>query len=246
MVALHGFFDESGKGHEHPVVVFSGFVATASAWERLCEDWEVLLRRYKIARLHFTEHKRETEMINQFIKVITRNVETGVSVAVDVNAFKKLPESLRGQIGNDPYYIAFKCVVLDLINRVCSVPGASLSFTCDEDENTTSICLDWYRKLKKEESDAHSRLASFCVASDAHYPQLQAADLFAGVNRPEATHRLLRYENRYMGFFRALRLGDLNFRTLILTNSILRDFAADWKAAVTKHAREETSEPGEI
>jgi hypothetical protein len=239
MVSLHGYFDESGKSHQHGVVVFSGFVSPSRYWDQLCDDWEILLRGFRLPSLRFAEHKRETEMMKQFVRAIKRNVELGISVAVDAKEFEKLPEQMRVRIGNDPYYLAFKCVVFEIINRVCSAPGSTLAFTCDEDEQTTRICLDWYKQLKREDPEARARLASFCIADDKQYPQLQAADVFAGINRPEAEHRILHHENPLSGLFQALQKQEpdrrLDFRTLMVDRKSLQDFATDWKAALKSH-----------
>ena len=61
MAVLHGFFDESGKYHQHDVVTFSGFLATYKQWTKLQEKWENALRRHSLDYFHFTRHHNKPD-----------------------------------------------------------------------------------------------------------------------------------------------------------------------------------------
>jgi hypothetical protein len=227
MAALFGYFDESGKAHEHKVVVFSGFVTTAKWWDDLAEDWCRLLREFNLSGLHFNEHGRRVSVIKKFIRLIKTQIEFGLSVAVDVDAFQKLPKSVQKTLGGDPHYLAFKCVVFSLLQQVAREPGDTLSFTQDEDQDTFRTCYRWYKRLKMEKADVRAQLISFCVADDKHFPQLQASDLLAALSRTEAERILLGVENDHhkLLFDYLTKRGPdvrLRLRVLILDEEQLR------------------------
>ena len=212
MATLYGYFDESGKSHEQEVVVFSGFVTTWRHWENLGEEWKRLLRVHGLKALHFTEQKRRTSILKKFINVIKSEVEYGISYSVKVDGFNALPEILREKIGGDPHYLAFKMVVFKIIGRMAQDPGSILNFTCDEDEATTLQCYRWYKEIKRDRADMREKLASFCVADDRHFPQLQASDLFAALNRAEAERRMLGASGDVQDLFDFLKEPEFNCR----------------------------------
>ena len=231
MAMLHGYFDESGKSHEHDIVAFSGFVSTWESWEQMGEEWRRLLRQFNLPSLHFTEHRRQTSLMKKFIQVVRSEVEFGLSVAVKVDAFRALPRSLQEDLGEDAHYLAFRCVVLAMLSRMTVEPGSTIDFTCDEDEHTTLTCYRWYKQIKRERGDARSKLVSFRVADDAHFPQLQAADVFAGISRAEAERELLKKDYDFRELFEYLVMSDehrrLSFGTLWLDEDTLRPAAQD-------------------
>jgi hypothetical protein len=208
MAVLYGYFDESGKAHQHKVVVFSGFVTTYDWWESLGDEWKRLLRQYNLPALHFKSEKKRTSMLKKFIDVIRTQVEYGVTVAVKVDAFDALPVALKKEIGGDAHYLAFKSVVFAIVNRMAMEPGSTINFTCDEDEATTLKCYKWYKQIKSQEATMRSKLVSFCVADDEHFPQLQAADVFAALTRAEAERQLLGVTSEMQTLFEHLNRQD--------------------------------------
>ncbi len=192
MAALYGFFDESGKPHQQPVVVFSGFLATWEQWEMLSDDWQRLLRVYNMPVFHFKDVKQRTSVVKKFIGAIKQNVELGISFAINVDDFNQMPSHIKQYVGQSADFLAFKAVVFAMRHHVDNEPGNVIHFTCDEDEKRTIDCYKWYKDIKRDPKlGMKEKLVSFCVGDDKFLPQLQASDLFAGLNRIEAERRLL-------------------------------------------------------
>ena len=43
-----GYFDESGKLADRPIVAFAGFISTPKKWNRLSEEWVKTLQDFKV------------------------------------------------------------------------------------------------------------------------------------------------------------------------------------------------------
>jgi len=233
MAALYAYFDESGKSHQHDVVTFSGFISTWDRWQSLGEEWRRILRQCNIPALKFSEHKRRTSVMKKFIHVMRTEIEFGLSVSVKVEAFESLPDHLKTDLGGDPHHMAFRTVLMAMIRRMTAEPGTVINFTCDEDESTTLNCYKWYKEFKREYDEAREKLVSFCVADDVYLPQLQAADVFAGLSRAEAELRLLGrsydFGELFEEFARQDGSGRLHFATLFCDDSSLRELAEDFE-----------------
>jgi len=241
MAVFHGFFDESGKYHQHSVVSFSGFLATYKQWGKLQEKWENALRRHGLDSFHFTEHHNRTEVVRDFIQIVKKYGDQGISVSVDVKAFNALNERLKKSLGGkNAHYLAFKLVVLYLISKTRH--GDIFTFTVDEDEETTKESLRWYKALKlpddPEARIAKARLVSFCVADDEAFPQLQAADLLAALGRDQADLRITGTPAKYQSFFDYLgepeAKSHLAFQMGILGPAELADMGANWEASMAE------------
>ena len=204
VAVFHGFFDESGKYHQHNVVSFSGFLATYERWVKLQTKWENALRRHQLDCFHFTEHHNRPDVVRDFISILKRYGDQGISVSIDVKAFTALNENLKKALGGrNAHYLAFKFAVLYLIERTRK--GDILTFTVDEDEETTKESFRWYKSLKAPDSlqgkIAKERLVSFCVADDEAFPQLQAADLLAALGRGQSEFKVTGTPCKYQEVF---------------------------------------------
>ena len=249
MSVLHGFFDESGKYHQHDVVGFSGFLATSKQWRDFEQRWEQRLRHHGgIDSFHFSEHCGRTELVDDLILVMKRYGDLGVSVAVDVKQYNTLPQALKEKLGgNNAHHLAFKFAVLYLLKHVGL--GKVLTFTCDEDEETTKESFRWYKDLKRTNLTAKTRLVSFCIADDEAFPQLQAADLFAAISRNEAESKLYGTPNKYAAYFERLKTPQekcyLKFRMRLLDAEDMTELAINWNEALERFSTSGTIVAGE-
>ena len=180
-------------------------------------------------------------MAKKFINAIKDNVELGISVAVSVRDFNEIPSLPKELIGRDAHYLAFKSVVLAMMTHLSHEPGSCIHFTCDEDEGTTLPCYKWYKDIKREMPIMRAHLASFCVADDRHFPQLQASDLFAGLNRAEANRRLNGEISETQDLFTVLTeptsTSRLKFKALYLDRSVLSGLVAELQDGITRVMR---------
>jgi hypothetical protein len=194
MAFLSGYFDESGKHAQQKVVSFCGFLSSAPAWEKFRSEWEWLLRKYRKPYLHLSKEKlastlTEMQMYRDFIRVITDNIEHGFALAVDVAGFKGMPRPVQIRMGDDPHYLAFSHVLVNIVKYASVMHDPTVDIICDDDPEKACVTYQMYRRIQQKDSTNRKVFKSIAFADDEYYPQLQAADLFSWASRAEALSR---------------------------------------------------------
>lgn len=213
MAVISVFCDESGKFHDKSIVSFCGLSASSETLQKFESKWGELLRRHEIKHFKVSEalkaHRELSRIIpaqtveeranalRPFAACIGENYELGISIAVNVEAFKRTKQHIKKQVsgGDDPFYLAFLRVVLEFARRS---DNANVSIVCDDDQETAPNCLRLYRKLRNMEDEDLQRLSSITFADDRVFPALQAADMLSGLVRLEAGRQLLSERNEYV------------------------------------------------
>jgi hypothetical protein len=92
MAVVHGYFDESGKYSDHPVVALAGLCGSDSKIQSFDEEWRALLRHAGLTSLHMVKvlkHKQfsaniaaktapgRTEALKPFADCINKHLELG-------------------------------------------------------------------------------------------------------------------------------------------------------------------------
>jgi hypothetical protein len=203
-IKLAGFFDESGKFHDHDIVAFCGFLANSEQWNALQIVWDELLIRWGISSLHMSggvlNFKRSLsarapalgkeariKVISQFIRAIRESLPIGIAAAVHVQAYQALPEHHKKVLGgDDPYYFAFSQAMGEVVGYLNVIPGSTANIICDDEEKYFVECYKMMARYKRNNRLLRDKFVSLCAANDAAFPQLQAADVFAYIIREEA------------------------------------------------------------
>jgi hypothetical protein len=212
MAIIYGYFDESGKHKDHPVVTFSGVCATEFKIPAFNDAWRSLLRQYGLKSLHMKEASRlsrkvgprmpqgqtaseRIDALKPFADCINEHLELGLIEAWDVKGFNALSEEARRKLGSpdDPYYLAFVRAVTELVEYVQG--DDRIALVCDDDTDTAWDCYRHYRGIKRADPDVRIKTVSLAFADDESFPALQAADLVAYLSRREA--RRLFYGDAY-------------------------------------------------
>lgn len=211
MAILHGFFDESGKQSDHPVVAFAGVCATQPQLERFNEEWNKLLRYYGMPSFHMNVLSRlsrkvgsilpaksaakRIEDLKPFADCINEHLEFGLISALDVEGFKSIPKGIRAQYGSveNPYYLGFARSVMEVVEH--SAESDHVGIICDHDEETALTCLRHFNGIRRADTPLRMKLISLTFANDEHFPALQAADMVASLGRLEAKRQF--YGDRY-------------------------------------------------
>ncbi len=203
MAMLYGYFDESGKQSDHPVVTFAGVCVPQLELKTFDDAWNGLLRQYGLRSLHMAKASRLREKVGDkmlrgqtaderndslipFADCINDHLEVGLIQAIDVEGFKSMSKNARAKLGNadDPYYVAFARAMLELLRYVHE--DDRISVICDDDEDTAWDCYQHYRGIRRARADVRKRTISISFADDEHFPALQAADMVAFLARLEA------------------------------------------------------------
>jgi hypothetical protein len=199
---LHGYFDESGKADDTPVVAFCGFIAAASKIQPFEDEWNGILRAYEMDALHMNKAFRakvplspkirkqsfsdRIETLKPFADCIRKHFEFGSAIAVDVVAYRDMSAGAKKQLGDteNPHYLAFMQGIAGVLKHVRS--DDRVSFICDDDADTAWNCYQFYRRIRKIHDGARKHFISISFADDKSFPALQAADLLSSLTRMRA------------------------------------------------------------
>lgn len=213
MPHLYAYCDESGKHHEHRIVVFNALVSSFQKWERFSRLWALLLARYGLNEFHATaalEYSRpygsmkpgtadmRAQDVLPFVRLIVESIDLGVVAAIDVAAYK-LPKlhAMRLNISDDPHYFAFYVAISEIMRYRRVLPDHSVGLILDDDEEKAVPVYKFLSRMRKANEEAHRRITSICFMDDRSSPQVQAADLFTYLLRIDAQRRFLGKEHRY-------------------------------------------------
>ena len=245
MAFFNGYFDESGKFRDHTVISFAGFIAAPEQWGHLQDDWEYLLRRNGVKSFHLAEVlkfnrplslkrpsmgiQERTEVINEFVRAIKKHVEHGVAISVDVSGFKDLKSHQQEKL-RDPHYVAFVLAMMELAEHIRPLDD-EIALACDDEEQFSVECYKHYTRIRKDNAEMRRKFICISFADDDYFPQLQAADLYAGISRLEAKKEFLGEEHAFGGVVSEFKLHDPSDRMGSITGRFmdskqLADFAA--------------------
>jgi hypothetical protein len=218
MAFLHGFFDESGTFNDPQckVVCFSGWVGRGHHWQEFSELWDALLRSERIDVFHATDalgnkmrgefknwtSTRRDGLVQSFTRLIHNHALAGFSASVSIQDFKTFPSNIQQNYNNDPHYMVFETCILGILG----ILGKFENFTlvCDDHERYAIECYKLLNKMKLRHVGLRKKLASICFADDKQHPPLQAADLWAYLNRQEMERRLNSKDDPVSPFYTAL------------------------------------------
>lgn len=194
MAFLLGFFDESGKYQKDRVVSFCGFAD--SEWAPFLNEWQYLLRRYKIPHLHLSKRdlnatSSNIKMYADFIRVIKKTIAKGFGISVHVPAFMALHKVPRGVFRDDPHYVAFYTAIRDVVKYANRLADPTVSIICDDEPSKACQCYKQYDVMRQDATQPENRktLKSIAFADAKYYHQLQAADLYSWVCRAQSLYQ---------------------------------------------------------
>jgi hypothetical protein len=206
MTFFRSYFDESGKFNDHRVVSFCGVVASPESLKSFTDAWDALLRNALMTHLHTTNALRisralspkipkqspseRCEALAPFVDCILDNLDVGIVVSIDVEAYLKWPAKAKKRLGgsDNPTYASFAQAIGALKMHACR-DDDRLSMMCDDDEETVLNFYKLYRRFKKIDPELKKKLVSLSFSDDNAFPGLQAADLIAGLIRLESLLR---------------------------------------------------------
>jgi hypothetical protein len=255
MGIIAAYFDESGKQHDHPVVTFCGVCAPLSKIRHFEQDWEGLLRYYKLEELHMSEVaspskqvsiklppqplSQRIEALKPFVDCINDHLEVGLIQAWDVAGFNSLPQKAKKALGDptDPYYTAFARGLIELADYVQE--DDHISLICDDDAETAWNCYTHYRGIRKVREDIKNKTVSLAFADSAVFPALQAADMSAWLARREARRQFYGDTFPMQELFDRLTATrqprNMNWLQMFATEAVIKKLAdADWEDPTTR------------
>lgn len=218
MVTISAFFDESGKFKDHTVVTFGGIASPAAGFNPFGVEWEGYLYMNGLKWLTMKEalnanrplseknpalgFEARVEALLPFIGCVRKHLQVIVGIALDVDAFKKLPSHYHQFLGDDPFFTAFLRTLIEVLDL--THPDDKLTVICDDDEQMALPMYKLYRRVKLVDPDARNKLKGLCFADDEYLFALQAADMISSLIRREADKKFFKTPYDYERLFSAL------------------------------------------
>ena len=215
---VSAFVDESGKFKDHKVIAIGCVAAYVEQLHDFVQEWNrhlVLnglteLSAKKVLNFNRAVSKKNTSVgldnridtLLPFVSCIRKHLQVAIGCVVDVRTFRKLPSHFFQALGDDPSYMAFMRVMLQVSDF--SSGTDKISLTCDEDEETAMDFYRLYRRLKKVWPGARERFAAISFADDRYVFALQAADFISAIIRLEKTAELTKKQYDYRRLYKAL------------------------------------------
>lgn len=192
---MFAYFDESGKFQDSDFICIAGFVSDDARWNVFAEQWDRLLKTYKIPALHMRhvmplkgpfegwDREQAKKMLGEFIGIIRRNVFIGLGVGMDTKYLRSMPSDVRKQIG-DPQYFCFQRILRLLVKKVEKIGyKSSVPITFDDTEEHAVRCYRMWSKLRKLHPELKQAISAITFADDEIFYPLQGADLLAHQTR---------------------------------------------------------------
>lgn len=211
MAVIHGFFDESGKQADHPVVAFSGVCAYQPQLESFNNTWNKLLTHFDLKSFHMRDlaqfrrafsskmlsasHAADRlELLKPFADCINDHLQIGLISAWDVEGFKSMSKQTKVELGSvdDAHIIAYTRCLMEIVDRTKGTD--KISVVCDHDQGTALKCLGHFNGTRNANDEMREKLIMLSFAIDEYFPALQAADMVAWLSRLEAMRRFYRQD----------------------------------------------------
>jgi hypothetical protein len=208
------FIDDSSEDKAPALLVFAGYVASASRWKGLTDEWDACrlwhpqIEYFKMTEaMSFTEQfsrargwttKLRDERVCALYDIIGRYVEGAISSVLPVEPFKKIvaaDQAVPRQQRNRWFFITYN-IMHDMLRAGEDIFGFSdpIEFVFDEQSRGKDQIFNAWGSFKK-----HAPINPKLVApmggsprfeNDIGLPPLQAADFVAWVIRRKAARAL--------------------------------------------------------
>jgi len=207
------FFDDSGKESErgNRIVSIAGYLAGGETyWDLFGTGWSHQLFRHGISWLHMKDFMQDRDeyaafkwdwpkkrsVLEDFIKVIKVSQIIGFGVALDAEAWRKVPKQFTAVEGTAQEF-CFLRIMRMIVERMKIVrPNDYVSVFFDCDKGFTPARFQKFIGFRDHDPEAKRYFQSFSIAEPKLYLPLQAADLLAWETRKELIRKLGGLESR--------------------------------------------------
>jgi hypothetical protein len=254
MGLVSAYFDESGKFKDHKIVSFGGVASYADHFNEFARQWDLLrikngLTKEFSAKQIFNPNRPLSD-VNQrigvesriedlmpFIACIRKHLLVISVIAIDVYAYKRLPQVYHQFFGTDPVFTSFTRSLLNVVDF--TPPDDKIAFICDDEEYAAAPFYKLYRRVKRVWPQAKDRFIGITFADDRWLPGLQAGDLVSAIVRLEVARRKKRMRYDYIRLYEALtqppqqgeRLwqGYIAIGDKLTLNNLAEDLKGEWE-----------------
>lgn len=213
---IRGYIDDSADQQQETIAVAGAFLGEWKQWQKLVFPWRKRLKaagmeyfkysdyqllhgqfvRFRDKKLYPIPKGREaaTEIRNDFESIVRDAGIRGIAHCIPLKMYQKVRNTNPLAAKVFPKY-AFEAALQSLI-RDCAKEFQKdygqrhrLAFMCDEGPESAAIA-NAYRGFKSLNPDIADLVGALAFGDDKKYPQLQAADLMAGIGKEIGLQRL--------------------------------------------------------
>ena len=204
LVGMHAYFDDAKTYGRSDITLLAGYVADNPEWDVLAREWNILLNKHRIKRLHTADfltaksseyaeyaddkcsHQRRVDILREFFVPIRKHILCAFIVAVDILAYRFVFESVRKKLSPDMFcFIRLMNLIMRHMEMWTDPFPLNLVF---DDSPRSKRFHELYRVRKSNDPAFDAGVASITFADDRLVPAVQAADLLACVMSKE-THK---------------------------------------------------------
>jgi hypothetical protein len=223
------FFDDSGKENEpsNRFVCVAGYIAHETFWWQFNAAWKHLLLRHGLPYVHLRvflnmsdqKHWNRTKrdsVLEEFVSAIKVHRLIGFGVAVDVEAWKKIPKERRLKFSGSVQEFCVMRILRRIIDRLDeSRDPDPISVIFDRDFEYARPRLKLLEYVHKHDPRVGPRVASLNFSDSERFFPLQAADLLAWETRRELVTKVLGFgassRSSWKALFSALPFQELDY-----------------------------------
>jgi hypothetical protein len=209
---VHCFLDDSGKeSHQSmPYVCMAGYFTDGGALNRLHEQWLALLFKHGIEVIHMKEliplagqyrdlgwdiPKRDA-VLAEFIEAIRQSQITGVGVAMDMAAWRKIKKDHSDLRWGTAQEFCLSRILRQIVDRLTAANlDGIVALVFDRDPEFAAGRLSLYSDIVGHDPRARRLIKSVTFADARWYPGLQAADLLVWETRKEQCQKAEGYKS---------------------------------------------------
>lgn len=213
-LVIRCFFDDSGKEGDpgNRIVAIAGYLAAGETrWNIFGEGWRHQLLSHGLRWLHMTDlmadkgeyaflkdnWPKKKELLDEFIEVIKVSQLIGFGVAVDADAWRKVPKDVTRVEGDAQQFCFLRIMrlIVERMKRSCPNDYVAVHFDCDKGFSPSRF-QRFIGVRERDPEGAGRYLQTFTIAEPRIYLPLQAADLLAWESRKDLIRRFQGHESR--------------------------------------------------
>lgn len=200
------YLDDSADQTQEKVVVYAGFMGDAPRWNALCQMWNKRLRADGIKYFRSTEcrslrgefakfkspleypppkGREAAKRLREDLKEIVKASKVmGMAVGVLVRDYKEVLQLAisKGKMNADPSEAAYQSLIIEYAKAALRLGKTNrIAYICDQSTASSRLKEIYLELIKKNHSCARIMTGGISYQDDKHFPQLQAADLIAGI-----------------------------------------------------------------
>lgn len=204
LVMLKAYLDDSGTHGPARVLALTGFVAGARQWVHLDRAWRSALEQEGLEEFHAKEfftkgfrgwsEDKQWVFLDKMTKPVMRLKLHPIGGAVPMDSYSRLSDDaklyLTGGVKNlrrdkwvfsgkpsAAYFLVFPFAIARAVSY--AEPGIKVHFYLDENDQYEGYAKNWFRELRKLESDFEDSVGDITFADSKRHPGIQLADLLA-------------------------------------------------------------------